>query len=115
MPHLLVPELQAALTSSSARRCVTLNLAPQLGETEGFSSSTYLEVLAVHAPDLQVDVVLADAAGLADLPMLEETVNGLGAELVIADVAADGTEGRHDVTKLASAYASIMEVEVIDR
>jgi uncharacterized cofD-like protein len=115
LPHLLVPELQAALTSSSARRCVTLNLAPQLGETEGFSSSTYLEVLAVHAPDLQIDVVLADAAGVADLPMLEETVNGLGAELVIADVAADGTEGRHDVTKLASAYASIMEAEVIDR
>jgi len=115
LPHLLVPELQAALTKSSARRCVTLNLAPQLGETEGFSSSTYLEVLAVHAPDLQIDVVLADSAGVADLPMLEETVNGLGAELVIADVAAHGTEGRHDVTKLAAAYADIMGAEVIDR
>ena len=107
LPHLLVPELRAALTKSSARRCVTLNLAPQVGETEGFSSSTYLEVLAVHAPDLQIDVVLADSAGVADLPMLEETVNGLGA----ADLAAHGTEGRHDVTKLAAAYASIMRAE----
>ncbi len=115
LPHLLVPDLQAALTKSGARRCVTLNLAPQLGETEGFSSSTYLEVLAVHAPDLQIDVVLADSAGVADLPMLEETVNGLGAELVIADVAVDGTEGRHDVTKLAAAYASIMGAEVTVR
>lgn len=115
LPHLLVPELQAALTKSSARRCVTLNLAPQLGETEGFSSSTYLEVLAVHAPDLQIDVVLADPAGVADLAMLEETVNGLGAELVIADVAAEGTEGRHDVTRLSQAYASIMGVQVTPR
>ena len=47
--------------------------------------------------------------------MLEETVNGLGAELVIADVAAHGTEGRHDVTKLAAAYASIMGAEVATR
>jgi uncharacterized cofD-like protein len=115
LPHLLVPELQAALTKTGARRCVTLNLAPQLGETEGFSSSTYLEVLAVHAPDLQIDVVLIDPAGVADQPMLEETVNGLGAELVIADVAAQGTEGRHDVTKLAAAYASIMGAEVMAR
>ncbi len=115
LPHLLVPELQAALTKTGARRCVTLNLAPQLGETEGFSSSTYLEVLAVHAPDLQIDVVLTDPAGVADQPMLEETVNGLGAELVIADVAAQGTEGRHDVTKLAAAYASIMGAEVMAR
>jgi len=112
LPHLLVPELQAALTKTGARRCVTLNLAPQLGETEGFSSSTYLEVLAVHAPDLQIDVVLVDPGGVADQSMLEETVNGLGAELVIADVATQGTEGRHDVTKLAAAYASIMGAEV---
>ncbi|HEY7043058.1 MAG TPA: uridine diphosphate-N-acetylglucosamine-binding protein YvcK [Nocardioidaceae bacterium] len=115
LPHLLVPELQTALTKAAARRCVTLNLAPQLGETEGFSSSTYLEVLAVHAPDLQIDVVLADPAGVVDLPMLEETVDGLGAELVIADVAEPGTEGRHDAAKLAEVYASIMGVEVTTR
>ena len=115
LPHLLVPELQTALTKATARRCVTLNLTPQLGETEGFSSSTYLEVLAVHAPDLQIDVVLADTNGVVDLPMLEETVNGLGAELVVADVAAHGTEGRHDVARLAQAYATIMGVEVAGR
>ncbi|MGA9345909.1 MAG: uridine diphosphate-N-acetylglucosamine-binding protein YvcK [Nocardioidaceae bacterium] len=112
LPHLLVPELQTALTKSSARRCVTLNLAPQPGETEGFSASTYLEVLAVHAPDLQVDVVLADPSGIGDVDMLEETVNGLGAELVIADVAAHDLEARHDVARLARAYASIMGVAV---
>ncbi|MEP6665116.1 MAG: uridine diphosphate-N-acetylglucosamine-binding protein YvcK [Nocardioidaceae bacterium] len=109
LPHLLVPELQTALTKAHARRCVTLNLAPQQGETEGFSSSTYLEVLAVHAPDLQIDVVLADASGVADRAMLEDTVNGLGAELVIADIAADDGSARHDVRRLAAAYEGIMQ------
>jgi uncharacterized cofD-like protein len=108
LPHVLVPEVRTALSTTNARRCVTLNVAPQLGETEGFSSSTYLEVLALHAPDLQLDVVLADSAGVVDMPMLKETVNGLGAELVVANLAATDGSPRHDVTSLADAYAGIM-------
>ncbi len=50
LPHLLVPELAAALISTRARRLVALNLAPQPGETEGFSPHAHLEVLADHAP-----------------------------------------------------------------
>ncbi len=60
LPHLLVPDLARALTGTSARRIVALNLAPQPGETEGFSPHAHLEVLADHAPGLTVDVVLAD-------------------------------------------------------
>ena len=62
LPHLLVPDLAAALVETRARRLVALNLAPQPGETEGFSPHTHLEVLADHAPDLTIDVVLADRA-----------------------------------------------------
>ena len=109
LPHLLLPELRSTLTSTRARRCVTLNVATQQGETEGFSSSTYLEVLAVHAPDLQIDVVLADATRVVDMPMLEETVNGLGAELVLADIAAADGSARHDIGSLATAYSGIMQ------
>lgn len=108
LPHLLVPELLRALVKSPARRCVTLNVAPQPGETDGFGSSTYLEVLAVHAPDLQIDVVVADASGVVDRQMLEETVNGLGGQLVIADIAARDGSPRHDETRLAATYMEIM-------
>src|SRR5580700_2598847 len=52
LPHLLVPELAAALVGTRARRLVALNLAPQPGETEGFSPHAHLEVLADHAPAL---------------------------------------------------------------
>lgn len=108
LPHLLVPDLRETLTKTAARCCVTLNLAPQLGETDGFSSSTYLEVLAVHAPDLKIDVVLVDCADVVNMKMLEETVNGLGAELFIADLAAEADPARHDPCQLAAAYAEIM-------
>lgn len=108
LPHLLVPDLRSAITAAPGRRCVTLNLAPQQGETDGFSPSTYLEVLALHAPDLIVDVVLAHSAGVVDMPMLEETVHGLGAELVLADVAASDGSARHDPDRLAAAYQKIM-------
>lgn len=108
LPHLRVPELLAALVASTAKRCVTLNVAPQPGETEGFTSSTYLEVLALHAPDLQIDIVLADPQAVADPAMLEETVKGLGGTLVLADVAARDGSPRHDVDRLARTYAMIM-------
>jgi uncharacterized cofD-like protein len=108
IPHLLVPALRDALVSSSARKAVVLNLAPQPGETEGFSPEQHLEVLSNHAPDLRIDVVLADADALADPDVLERATKGLGAELVVADLAvADGTP-RHDPVKLANAYAGFI-------
>jgi 2-phospho-L-lactate transferase/gluconeogenesis factor (CofD/UPF0052 family) len=111
LPHLLVPELASALHGTTARRLVVLNLAPQPGETEGFSPHKHLEVLAGHAPALTVDVVLADtkAAGAGSLADLEKAAAMLGARLVMADVAAaDGTP-RHDPRLLAGMYAQIFQ------
>jgi uncharacterized cofD-like protein len=109
LPHLLVPELAAALQVTTARRLLVLNLAPQPGETAGFSPHKHLEVLAGHAPGLTVDVVLADtkASGTGNLADLEKAAALLGARLVMADVAAaDGTP-RHEPRLLAGMYAQI--------
>ena len=109
LPHLLVPELASALHVTTARRLLVLNLAPQPGETEGFSPHKHLEVLASHAPALTVDVVLADtrAARTGNLADLEKAAALLGARLVMADVAAaDGTP-KHDPRLLAGMYAQI--------
>jgi len=108
IPHLLVPELREALVDTSARLAVTLNLEPQAGETEGFSPETHLEVLAEHAPDLKLDVVVVDRGAVGDEEQLRRTAASLGAELVVADVAADDGSPRHDPLKLAHTYASIM-------
>lgn len=108
IPHLLVPDLRRALVTTSARKVVVLNLEPQAGETEGFSPETHLEVLAEHAPDLKVDVVLADRASLIDRSQLEVVTGWLGADLVVADLAVGDGTPRHDPDKLANAYAGFL-------
>jgi uncharacterized cofD-like protein len=119
LPHLLVPDLSIALHETHARRMVVVNLAPQPGETDGFSPHKHLEVLAQHAPHLKVDVVLADTgsshsagvAGTGTLTDLEHAAGALGARLVLADVAmADGTP-RHDPRLLAGEYAKVLKGE----
>jgi uncharacterized cofD-like protein len=112
LPHLLVPELAAALVGTRARRLVALNLAPQPGETEGFSPHAHLEVLADHAPALSIDVVLADReATRGQTAELEKAAGLLGARLVLADLAMGDGSPRHDPRRLAGAFAQIFEGE----
>jgi uncharacterized cofD-like protein len=109
IPHLLVPELAEALVETRARRVLTLNLAPQPGETEGFSPQRHLEVLARHAPKLTIDVVLADEAAVPDRQSLSEAAERLAGRVELAPVAApDGP--RHDPELLAAAYDRIFRM-----
>ena len=115
LPHLLVPQLAEALVTTRARRLVALNLAPQPGETEGFSPQTHLEVLADHAPGLTIDVVLADRAAVsAAAAELEKAAGLLGGRLVLADLAVGDGSPRHDPRRLAGAFAQIFEGELTD-
>lgn len=106
--HLLVPELRDALVSTSATKVVALNLAPQAGETEGYSPETHLEVLCAHAPELAIDVVVADEDRVLDRHGLIGAVESAGGRLVLAPVSlGDGTP-RHDPDRLAAVYRDIM-------
>src|SRR6202034_2250841 len=81
-----------------------LNLAPQPGETDGFSPHRHLEVLADHAPSLSFDVVLADSAAVAGAEQeLAKGADLLRASLLLADVPADDG-ARHDPVRLAAAF-----------
>jgi uncharacterized cofD-like protein len=117
LPHLLVPELAAALHATSARRMVVLNLAPQPGETDGFLPHKHLDVLASHAPGFTVDVVLADndAARTGTLTDLEKASRQLGARLVTADLAMGDGSPRHDPVLLARAFATMFGSDIKDR
>jgi uncharacterized cofD-like protein len=107
LPHLKVPELSRALVGTKAKRLVALNLAPQPGETDDFSPQTHLEVLRAHAPELKVDVVLADRNLVDEPDVLEKAVRTLGGRLALADVAAEDGSPRHDPARLAQAFAQI--------
>lgn len=109
IPHLLVPELREALVASPARRMVTLNLSAEGGETDRFTPEMHLEVLAAYAPNLSLDVVVADRAGVPDKPLLRRVAAELDATLLVSDVAmGDGTP-RHHPERLAHAYAKAFE------
>jgi len=116
LPHLLVPELAAALYATTARRMVVLNLAPQPGETDGFLPHKHLDVLASHAPGFTVDVVLADneAARTGTLTDLEKASRQLGARLVTADLAMGDGSPRHDPVLLARAFAEMFDSNIKD-
>jgi uncharacterized cofD-like protein len=108
IPHLLVPDIVKALSTTQARCVVTLNMSAQPGETEGFSPTTHLEVLGAHAPDLRVDVVLAARRATYDgMTSLQAGAAMLGAELLVAHLGADQSVPTHDPRLLAAAYRQI--------
>ncbi|WP_199896897.1 gluconeogenesis factor YvcK family protein [Streptomyces niger] len=120
IPHLLVPQLREALEETKARKVLSLNLAPQPGETDGFSPQRHLEVLARHAPKLAFDVVLADQDAVPDRESLTGVAKELfGSEVELAAVAAQGEASRgapgggsprHDPELLAAAYDRIFRM-----
>ena len=111
LPHVLVPDLAAALRETAARRLLVLNLSAQAGETDGFSPAQHLDVLARHAPEMRIDVVLADRQAVAGLPALQTAANRLGARVELADLACPGHADQHDPALLARAFAGLMAPE----
>ena len=115
LPHLLVPDIATAIVETPARRMVTLNLAPQPGETSGFSPENHLEVLGAHAPDLRIDVVLADRALGAGRRSAGPGRRAISApNWSLTDVAVDDGRPVHDPAKLAAAYDDVFTRGRID-
>jgi uncharacterized cofD-like protein len=108
IPHVLVPDLLAALVETAGRRVVALNLAPQPGETDGFSPEQLLDALCAHAPGMRVDGVIADVDGVVDPDGLRSAVSRLGGRLVLTRVAAGDGTPRHDPTRLAAALTEVL-------
>jgi uncharacterized cofD-like protein len=108
IPHLLVPGLAEALTLTSGRRIVILNLEQQAGETEGFSPEQHLRALRDNCPGLAMDVVIADTGAVLDPAGLHSYTEAVGARLLLAPVAAVGATARHDPGKLGQVMAAVL-------
>jgi uncharacterized cofD-like protein len=108
LPHLLVPQLRAALTAAAAKVVVVLNLEPQPGETDGFSPEEHVTVLQAHLGGVPLHSVIADADSVVDRRGLLSAVRTCGAELVLAPVAEIDGAPRHDPVRLSAALASVV-------
>lgn len=105
IPHLLVPDLAAAIHRTQATRILVLNIA-SAAETDGFTASRHIELLAEHAPRLRLDKVIVDAK-FSDRH-LEAYAAALGGELVLADVRARDGSTTHDINRLASVFSEVI-------
>ena len=107
IPHLLVPDLAAAITRSGAGKLVTLNLLAEK-ETAGLSLPDHLHALTRYLPGLRADVVLADGKAVGDPEQVRHAAESLGARLLLAPVAVDDGGPRHDPSALAAALAPVL-------
>ncbi|WP_308222455.1 uridine diphosphate-N-acetylglucosamine-binding protein YvcK [Frankia sp. AgB32] len=106
LPHLLVPGMRQAITSSRARVLMVLNLAAQPGETAGYTPQAHLDALRRHVPGLRVDVVLADPTAVPEPEPLARAAAELGARLHLAPVRVPGVPV-HDPVRLAAAFQAV--------
>lgn len=104
IPHLLVPQMARALHDTRARRALVLNLQPQEGETEGMSAADHIDSLREHAPDLKIDVVIADPTSVEDLDRLWDACVPLGAQVLLRQVRDSKRADIHDPLRLAAAF-----------
>jgi uncharacterized cofD-like protein len=107
IPHLLVPDLAAAIVTSRAARLVTLNLAAE-PETLGLSLAGHLAALGRYLPGLTADAVLADGKAVGDPEPVRRAAESLGARLVLAPVAVADGDPRHDPAALAAALVPVL-------
>jgi uncharacterized cofD-like protein len=107
LPHLMVPELAAAIVASPARRLVTLNLAAD-NETAGLSVADHLAALHWYLPALRVDAVLADSKWVGEPEPVHRAAEALGAQLVLAPLAVADDSARHDPESLGVALVPVL-------
>lgn len=122
LPHMLIPELRAALAATRAPKLYVCNAMTQPGETDGFTASDHLRELLRYGGDGLIAHVLVNDGGLsASLARYEargqfpvavdmEALLALGATPVRGALLADGPEIRHDPEKLARAVTAWLEL-----
>ncbi len=110
IPHVLVPDQLDALISTSARKMLIVNLAPEPGETPGFSVERHLHVLHAHANRLRVDDVIVDersAPAGRERDHLARAAALFGAELHVGGLAVPGKHV-HDPRRVAEVVAGLV-------
>jgi uncharacterized cofD-like protein len=106
IPHLLLPDLREAIGAAKARRIVVLNLSEEK-ETDGLTLAGHVDTLRRYAEGVRFHyVVSGDTRTFADPGSLNSAAQSLEAQLVAADLAADGVT--HDVAALAAVLGNLL-------
>ncbi|MEJ0014794.1 MAG: uridine diphosphate-N-acetylglucosamine-binding protein YvcK [Actinomycetota bacterium] len=111
MPHFLLPELAASVMTSQAKRIMVLNLPEPstVDEFAGSSAADHLDFILQHVPHLRIDYAIVDPTAIEANSRLKGLVEGLGGELVVFPLSKAPGSYHHDVEKLRTVFAHIME------
>ncbi len=111
IPHLLVPDLIDAVSAAdSALRVVIVNLTPEAGETQGFTTERHIHMLRQHCPSLKVDVLLLDehlSRFHSQREHIARAASSIGAEVAYADLRDPHAHGLHQPEKLSEALQTL--------
>ena len=124
LPNLLIPGICQALRKARARTVLLLNLMTQPGETDGMMGVDHLRAIERNAGKGLVDMVLANSSpipghlldlyaetGSEQVEVQREVLEGMGVQVVEADLLAEGELIRHDSAKLGLAVLDLAERE----
>ena len=103
IPHLMIDELRRAIVTTEAHRALVLNLILQESETQAMSSADLVRAVRDAAPDLKLDVVIADPTSVDDVDELMEVSAELGARVLLRQVHSATDPAVHDSLRLAAA------------
>ena len=107
-PHLLIPDLRAAIADSTAQKVLVMNLSPQKGETTNYDPCDYLESWTRMAPEIPIDVVIADPTCVRQ----SDRFSSLAGEHeihVLWQPVASNTQA-HDPQLLAKAFGIVLQM-----
>lgn len=103
IPHLMIEDLRRAIVTTEAHRALVLNLTLEESETQLMSAGDLVRALRDAAPDLKLDVVIADPTSVDDVDDLLEASAEMGARVLLRQVRSATDPSTHDPLRLAAA------------
>ncbi len=103
IPHLMIDDLRRAIVTTEAHRALVLNLSLQESETTRMSSGDLVRAVRDAAPDLKLDIIVADPTSVDDVDDLMEVGAELGARVLLRQVRSADDHSVHDPLRLAAA------------
>lgn len=105
LPHLLLDAPRNALIQTPAKRALVMNLQPQTTETDGMTAAEHLGVIYEYAPQLRLDVIIADPDVVTEDQRddFQAAAERLGAHVHLSKVKDMKKPNVHDPLRLAVA------------
>lgn len=114
LPNLLVEGIAKAILASDATKVYVCNVATQRGETDGFQAEDHVQALVDHFGCNPFDYVVVNSTRHREIPsewrvsaVSASGVDGIGSQLVLADVVDPTNPLRHDSEKLADTLIDL--------